>query len=142
MAAALEPTRGRWARSFFSLGLFAAGLSSAITAPLAAAYAAAGALGWGADLRCARVRALWGVVLGCGIAFALSGPAPVPAIVFAQAANGILLPVIVAFLLWAVNDRAWLGPHSNGWRANAAGVAVLAIALFLGVRSLARALLS
>lgn len=140
MAAALEPTLGRWARSFFSLGLLAAGLSSAITAPLAAAYATAGALGWGADLRSARARAVWGVVLGSGVVFALSGPAPVPAIVFAQAANGVLLPMIVAFLLWAMNDRVWLGAHSNGWRANAAGLAVLAVALFLGIRSLARAL--
>lgn len=141
MAAALEPTLGRWARSFFSLGLFAAGLSSAITAPLAAAYATAGALGWGPDLRSARARAVWGLVLASGLAFALSGPAPVPAIILAQAANGVLLPVIVVFLLWAMNDRAWLGAHSNGWRANGAGLAVLAVALFLGVRALARAVL-
>jgi Mn2+/Fe2+ NRAMP family transporter len=141
MATALEPTLGRWAGAFFSLGLFAAGLSSAVTAPWAAAYATAGALGWGGDLRARGPRAVWGLVLGAGVAFALSGPAPVPAIVFAQAANGVLLPVIVAFLLWAVNDRTLLGRHANGWGANLVGGAVFAVAFALGVRSLVRAVL-
>lgn len=34
-----------WAWHFFAFGLFSTGLSSAITAPLAAAYATSGALG-------------------------------------------------------------------------------------------------
>ena len=46
----LAPLLGRAAPVFFGLGLFAAGLTSAITAPLAAAYAASGALGWPPDL--------------------------------------------------------------------------------------------
>ena len=45
MARQLEPLLGPVARSFFLVGLLAAGLTSAITAPLAAAYAAAGAFG-------------------------------------------------------------------------------------------------
>lgn len=138
MAVALEPTLGVWARAFFCLGLLAAGLTSAVTAPLAAAYATAGALGWGRDLRSPRLRAVWGLVLGVGVAVALTGPAPVPAIVFAQAANGLLLPLIVAFLLWAVNDRTLLGPHANRGAANAVGALVLAVALTLGARSMLR----
>ena len=58
----LEPLLGRAAPFFFGLGLFAAGLTSAITAPLAAAYAASGALGWPPDLRSGRFRLLWGFV--------------------------------------------------------------------------------
>lgn len=136
MAGALEPTLGTWARSFFSLGLFAAGLSSAITAPMAAAYATAGALGWSSDLRSAKARGVWGLVVLAGTVVAFAGPAPVPAIVFAQAANGLLLPLIVAFLLWAVNDRTLLGRHANGWVANLVGFAALAVALALGGRLL------
>ena len=49
MAVQLEPLLGPWARVFFAAGLLAAGLTSAITAPLAAAYATAGALGWPTD---------------------------------------------------------------------------------------------
>jgi Mn2+/Fe2+ NRAMP family transporter len=139
MAVALEPALGTWARTLFSLGLFAAGLSSAVTAPWAAAYATAGALGWGRDLRSPRLRAVWGLVLGIGVLLSSAGPAPVPTIVFAQAANGLLLPLIVAFLLWAVNDRAVLGSAANRWRSNAAGLAVLAVALTLGFRALLRA---
>ena len=46
MARQLEPLLGPQARWLFGLGLFAAGLTSAITAPLAAAWATAGLLGW------------------------------------------------------------------------------------------------
>ncbi|MCH2097221.1 MAG: divalent metal cation transporter, partial [Pseudomonadales bacterium] len=42
MAAQLEPVLGRWAAACFALGLLAAGLTSAITAPLAAAWAVCG----------------------------------------------------------------------------------------------------
>jgi len=46
MARQLEPLLGGWAKSFMGIGLFAAGITSAVTAPLAAAYAARGLLGW------------------------------------------------------------------------------------------------
>src|SRR5690606_19871222 len=104
MAEQLEPLLGRWARLFFATGLLAAGLTSSITAPLAAAYAAAGALGWPRDLRDRRLRMVWGAVILTGVAFALSGVRPVPAILFAQVANGVLLPAIAVFLLLAAND--------------------------------------
>ena len=46
LAKGLEPLFGNYASIFLSLGLFAAGITSAITAPLAAAYVASGCLGW------------------------------------------------------------------------------------------------
>ncbi|MHB1168212.1 MAG: Nramp family divalent metal transporter [Longimicrobiales bacterium] len=131
MAAQLEPLLGRWARLFFATGLLAAGLTSAITAPLAAAYAAAGALGWPRDLRDRRLRMVWGAVILTGATFALSGVRPVPAILFAQVANGVLLPAIAVFLLIAAND-----PHMGRWRngvfANTVGGLVVLITLVLG----------
>ncbi len=42
LAKSLTPLYGEWANYFIALGLFAAGLTSAITAPLAAAYVAEG----------------------------------------------------------------------------------------------------
>jgi Mn2+/Fe2+ NRAMP family transporter len=140
MARALEPALGRWAGAFFALGLFAAGMTSAITAPLAAAWAIAGALGWRRDLSAPAVRAVWGAVLGIGAAFALAGVRPVPAIVFAQAANGVLLPAVAVFLLVAVNDRRRMGERANGPWANAAGAVVVAVALALGARAVLGAL--
>lgn len=140
MAVQLEPLLGRWAGVFFATGLLAAGLTSAITAPLAAAYATAGALDWPRDLRDRRLRAVWMTVLGAGILFALAGVRPVPAILFAQVANGVLLPAIAIFLLLAVNDRRWMGERVNGVLANVAGAVVVLVALALGVRAIALAL--
>lgn len=148
MAAQLEPLLGSWARMFFAAGLFAAGMTSAITAPLAASYAVAGALGWKRDLRDHRLRAVWGAVLLAGVPFAIAGTRPtvplgfgeVSVIVFAQIANGILLPAIAIFLLLAVNDRRRMGDHVNGPLRNAAGGLVVLLTLVLGASAIWRAL--
>lgn len=136
MAVQLEPLLGPGARVFFAIGLLAAGLTSAITAPLAAAYATAGALGWPRDLDSLRVRAVWMTVLAAGIVFAGLGVRPVPAILFAQVANGILLPAIAVFLLLAVNDRRSMGDRANGLAMNLAAGVVVVVALGLGLRAL------
>ncbi len=138
MAVQLEPLLGGWARGFFAAGLLAAGLSSAVTAPLAAAYAATGTLGWDPALRTGRARATWIAVLGVGAAFAAAGFRSVPLILFAQVANGLLLPAVAVFLLVAVNDRSRMGEWANGRRANLAGIGVVLIALVLGARALIR----
>jgi Mn2+/Fe2+ NRAMP family transporter len=140
MAAQLEPLLGRWARLFFAVGLFAAGLTSAITAPLAAAYAMSGILGWVPDLRSPLPRAVWMVVMLTGVGFALAGIRPVPAILFAQAMNGVLLPAVAFFLLVVMNDTGLLRGARNGWLANTLGVVVVALAAVLGVRALLGAL--
>lgn len=139
MALQLEPLLGRWATAVFAFGLLAAGLTSAITAPLAAAYALSGAFGWAPDLRAPRVRAIWLAVLVTGSSFALTGVRPVPAILFAQAANGILLPAIAIFLLLVMNDRRSLGDAANGWKANLAGGAVVLVTIVLGAWAILRA---
>lgn len=137
MAAALEPVLGGWARIVFAVGLFAAGMTSAVTAPLAAALATAGAMGWRVELRSPRLRAVWGTVLGIGVVLGMTGIRPVPAILFAQAANGILLPVVAIFLLVAVNDTARMGDARNGLVSNAVGGLAVFIATGLGLRALA-----
>ena len=140
MAAQLEPLLGSWARAFFALGLFGAGMTSAVTAPLAAAYATAGALGWPRDLRSGRFRAVWGAVLLVGLVTSVTGLEPVRAIVFAQAANGVLLPFIAVFLLLAVNDGRWMGGWRNGAVANAGAGVVVLVAALLGLRGILQAL--
>jgi manganese transport protein len=148
MAAQLEPLLGGWARVFFAAGLFAAGMTSAITAPLAAAYAVAGALGWKRDLRSPRLRAVWGAVLLTGVPFAILGTRPtiplgfgeVSVIVFAQVANGILLPAMAMFLLVAVNDRRRMGGLANGPLLNTMGGLVVLATLVIGASAIYRAL--
>jgi len=131
-------------RGLLAAGLFAAGFSSAITAPLAAAITARdllgtdGAAAWGE--RGWRWRAVWGGVLGFGVACAATGVRPIPAIVLAQAANGVLLPVVAVFLLLVVNDaRLMTAAAANGRAANLAGAAVCAVAVALGTASVVRA---
>jgi manganese transport protein len=136
MAVQLEPLLGPAARWFFAGGLLAAGLTSAITAPLAAAYATAGALGWPRDLGDVRLRIVWMIVLAAGIVFAGLGIRPVPAILFAQVANGVLLPFIAVLLLLGVNDRSRMGARVNGPAMNTAGAVVVLVALALGLRAL------
>jgi Mn2+/Fe2+ NRAMP family transporter len=140
MAVQLEPLLGRWATTVFAVGLMAAGVTSAITAPLAAAYALSGAFGWTVDLRAPRVRAIWLAVLAIGGVSALFDVEPVRAILSAQVANGILLPAIAIFLLVVMNDRRALGNAANGWKANVAGGLIVALTIVLGIRALLRAL--
>lgn len=136
----LEAKLGRGASSLFALGLMAAGMSSAITAPFAAAITGQTLLGndtsaWKTTGR--NFRLVWGIVLGAGWLFALTGVKPIPAIVAAQAANGFLLPFVAIFLWIVVNDRKLLPPaYANGWLANILMAIVVIIATGLGAYNL------
>ncbi len=136
MAEQLEPLLGRFAKGFFAIGLMAAGLTSAITAPLAAAYATAGVMGWKADLRSPKFRAVWVIIVLAGMLFAIIGKKPIAAIILAQAANGIILPVIAVFLLVAMNSRRILGEHANRAASNLLGALVVLTAAGLGIYKL------
>jgi manganese transport protein len=132
MAVQLEPLFGSASKWFFASGLLAAGLTSAITAPLAAAYATAGVLGWERDLGSAKMRIVWAVIVIAGTILAITATKPVAAIVFAQAANGILLPFVAVFLLVVMNRRDLLGQHTNGTISNLLGGGIVLVALGLG----------
>lgn len=140
--ALLTARLGAWAGAGLALGLFAAGLSSAVTAPLAAALTVRGLIAEPHDPRWSatgwRFRAVWGAVLAAGVAFGMAGIRPVPAIVLAQALNGLLLPVVAVFLMLAMRDSARLGDAASGPAGTAAMVAVTGIAALLGGVSLAR----
>jgi Mn2+/Fe2+ NRAMP family transporter len=135
---------GPGARKLFGLGLFAAGLSSAITAPLAAAVtarslfaASPGDEAW--SNRSWRFASVWAGVLLVGVVFGLAGVKPVPAILLAQALNGVLLPFVAVFLTMAVNDRALMGAQVNGRWANRLLLPVVAATLLLGVKGVVSA---
>lgn len=138
MARAIEPTYGPLARYLVAVGLLAAGLTSAITAPLATAYAVSEIAklertGWAF-----RLVALAVLIIGTGVA--LIGIRPVQLILVAQVANGLLLPIVAIFLLAAMNRRGLLGVHVNGPVSNLLGCLVVAITLGLGARLVLRAI--
>ncbi len=136
MADQLKPLLGSWSGYFLGIGLFAAGISSAITAPLAAAYAAKGILGWDDNTRSWKFRMVWGLILLLGILASMFGGSPILIIQFAQVANGILLPVVAIFLIYLMNSSKLLGMYTNTAIQNILGVLVLIVALGLGARSL------
>jgi manganese transport protein len=138
LAQALTPLFGGAATLSLALGLLAAGLSSAITAPLAAAYALAGILGKPLDLKQPVFRLTWLFVLLSGVLLASVGIRPVSVIWLAQVMNGILLPMICLCLLLAMNNRV-LGQYKNNRWQNALGLLVLLVSLLLSGRSLALA---
>jgi NRAMP (natural resistance-associated macrophage protein)-like metal ion transporter len=136
----LEPVLGPMAKYFFAVGLLAAGLTSAVTSPLAAAYAVSGVMGWPADLTERRFRIVWMLVLGAGILAAALGTRPISAIVFAQAANGFLLPIVAFYLLYVMNSSRLLGAYRNGWGSNLLGGAVVLVVSALGIFKLSQLL--
>lgn len=134
LAKGLEPLFGVNAKYFLSIGLFAAGITSAITAPLAAAFVASGCLGWNSNFKSKRFRAVWVFILGIGVVFSTVGFKSIEIIKFAQVANGLLLPIIAGFLLWIMNKSSVLGSYKNSKFQNIVGLVILVTTIFLGVK--------
>lgn len=136
LAKSLAPLFGDFSKYFIAIGLFAAGITSAITAPLAAAYVAKGCLGWSGDLKSKRFRAVWIFILLLGVIFSSVGIKPIEIIKFAQVANGMLLPIVAGILLWFMNKNSVLGIYKNTTLQNVFGFAILALSVFLGLKTI------
>ena len=135
MALAVEPILGSWAKWFIAIGLLAAGFTSTITAPLAAAFATTGALGMKKDMKSMKFRAIWLVVILIGgfLAVAL-GSSPTELILVAQAANAIILPLIAFFVIYCVNSKS-MGEFKNGIFSNILGVVIIVVCCFICYRN-------
>ncbi|MEH6789441.1 Nramp family divalent metal transporter [Parasphingorhabdus sp.] len=138
MAGQLTPLFGSLATVTLGTGLFAAGLTSAITAPLATGYIVQEIFHSSDSRKPFQIGAL--LVIASGTLASLAGYRPVELIFVAQIANGLLLPIVALFLLKLANNRNMLGQHANGLWANILGAAILLITTALGLRLIARAL--
>ena len=136
LALGLEPLFGNSATIFLAIGLLAAGITSSITAPLAAAYVVKGCLGWKGGLQDKKFKMVWMIIIILGVIFSSLGIKPVEIIQFAQIANGLVLPIIAIFLFWVVNQKSVLGEFRNNRKQNIAAILVIALAVFLGVKSI------
>ena len=132
---------GNWAVWLFGFGLFAAGFSSAITAPLASALTAKDLFQkkenpkW--NNRGRYFIFTWGFVLVTGLLFGTIGLKPIPAIIAAQALNGLILPFISIFLWFAVNNKNLMGAEGvNSFVANILFGIVVWVTLILGIQNL------
>lgn len=140
LARGLQPLFGDYATYFIGIGLGAAGLTSAITAPLAAAYVVKGCLGWKSNLKSNSFRMVWLVVLVAGVVFSSFGFKPITIIKFAQVTNGIVLPLIAGYLIWLANKKALLGKFTNSKLQNVLSIVIWLIVLGLGLRSILKVL--
>jgi Mn2+/Fe2+ NRAMP family transporter len=141
LAAVLVDRLGPGAELSLAVGLFGAGLTSAVTAPLAGAITARTLLGsaeddsWGE--KSWRYRGVWIGVLAAGVVFGATGVKPIPVIILAQAFNGLILPLIAIFLWLTMNDRDLLGSEGVNTRTqNLVMGAVVVVCAMLGLRGL------
>lgn len=144
LAQVLDARFPGYGRALLGWGLFAAGFSSAITAPLAAAVAGQSLVGhlrptW--ESQGIAFRLTWGTILAVGTVFALADTKPIPVIIAAQALNGVILPFVAIFLLLAVNDRSRLAPPClNGMGRNLVTLMIVGTTIGLGLHNMGLAL--
>jgi len=141
----LETNFGSWASWLIGVGLFAAGFTSSITAPLAAAVTGSSIFGknedWSEGNRFFKLT--WMGILAVGLGFGLTEIKPIPVIILAQAVNGILLPLISVFLWLLLNDQRVIKKEfANGVLLNWLTGAVVFVAVFLGANNFVKAAIS
>lgn len=136
LAKGLEPLYGKFAIYFLGLGLFASGITSSITAPLAAAYVAKSCFGWNNSLKSNRFRLVWIFILITGVILSMININPIEIIKFAQFSNSLLLPIIAIILLWLINDKNIISAKYNYKYQNIFGFFIVIISLILGIKGL------
>jgi NRAMP (natural resistance-associated macrophage protein)-like metal ion transporter len=124
-ALALAPLAGQYCSWLFAFGLLNASLFAASILPISTAYTICEAFGWESSLNHKFVEApqfygLYSLMIFLGAALILLPNAPLISIMFySQVVNGVLLPVILIFMLFLINDRRIMGEYVNSRFMNA-----------------------
>ena len=138
---------GQWAVYVFGFGMFAAGFTSAITSPLASALTARSIFEKKDENGNSKNGHIFKwvsyLVLLIGITLGFLQIKPVPAIVAAQAFNGLILPFVAVFLFMVVNNPEIMGvKHVNGVFSNICMVVVTWVTLVLGIVNVTKSVVS
>lgn len=135
ISSAIQSEIGPWGRYAFAIGLFAAGFTSSVTAPLAAAITARTMMpGSTVKHGNAIYRLTWIVVLGTGTLFSLLDYHPVLIIIMAQVINGLILPFVALSIFFVINDEKIISvKYKNGLVANMILVLIVGTTIFLGI---------
>ncbi len=136
LAKGLEPLYGNFAIYFLGIGLFASGITSSITAPLAAAYVAKSCFGWQDSLKSRKFRAIWIIILIIGVLVSMVKINPIEIIKFAQFSNSLLLPIIAIILLWLINNKNIISNKYSYRYQNIFGFLIVIISIILGTKGL------
>ncbi|WP_044303707.1 Nramp family divalent metal transporter [Rhodopirellula sallentina] len=140
IAVGLRPALGSLSSQAFAIGMFCAGLTSAVTAPVATAYAVCGCMGWPAHPASKMFRAVAISVIAVGViaATVLHG-SPAATIIVAQVANGMLLPIVATLMLIVVKKCTANSPLAmSPWGVYAAW-AIISCVTALGLWRIAAA---
>ncbi len=134
----IQRSSGSFSAILVGFGLFCAGISSAITAPLAAAFTAKSIFSkdqknWAFNSR--NFRTVWMFVLGIGVLFSLFDFQPISIIVSAQLLNGFILPLIAFTIIAAINSKKCIGENSNTLFQNILSIIVLTVCLLLSLKT-------
>lgn len=135
LATQLSPLLGDYASILLALGILSAGLTSSITAPLAASYTVCGLLKKKMEFSGTTFRITWIIVLLSGLIVSSSGLKPLMIIQYAQFMNGLMLPFIAILLLYLINSPK-MGSFKNSLNQNIIAIIFISIVVLLGIRSL------
>ncbi|WP_192349583.1 Nramp family divalent metal transporter [Algoriphagus sp. Y33] len=132
----LEGIFGSFAKYLLGFGLMAAGLTSSVTAPLAAGLVICGIMGWDQAIHSKAMRASMGVIVLLGLTFASLGIKPIQLITLAQLANGVLLPLISGWIIRIASQKSILGGFRNKPSYTIMAVLIWLVTLALGLKSI------
>lgn len=135
-ARALEPLAGPWASGLFAMGIVGSGLLAVPVLATSTAYAVSEAFGWRDSLsdRPNKAKGFYTVLTAAmvvGVTIALSGIAPMKALLYSQVLSGMLGPILITLILIMCNDKKIMGNYVNRWFDNLFGW-VTVIVLVLG----------
>jgi len=132
----LTPYLGNFSKYFISIGLFSAGITSSITAPIATSYALSGIFNYKAEWKDKNFKIVAIIIILFGIIFSSINYSPIIIIKLAQFINGLFLPLISIFLLWAINQKKIMGNYINSIGYNLLGVVIIMVSILIGLKSL------
>ena len=132
----LEPLLGNWAKIFMGIGLFSAGLSSAIASPLGASYTLAGLFGWKYSNDDKRFKTVNIVIVIIGIIVNTFKLDPIQILLVAQALNGIILPLVTIYVVYITSSKRQMGTYKNSTSQICFGIIVSLISTYLGMYAL------
>ena len=110
---------GDFAFLFFALGIIGTGMLAVPVLAGSTAYAMAESFGWryGLFRKWKQATAFYGVIIvsmALGIIANLMHLDPIKGLIYAAAANGIVAPVILYFVVQLSGNRKVMGDHANG----------------------------
>jgi Mn2+/Fe2+ NRAMP family transporter len=143
-ALSLAPLAGKYCTYLFAIGLINASLFAASILPLSTTYLICEGLGWeaGIDKKFVEAPQFYAfysfiIFLGAGIILYPNFPL-IPIMYFSQVVNGMVLPFVLIFMLFLINDKKLMTNYTNGPIFNViawmASIGMIALTLILVIQ--------